>query len=361
MSDELPPPQLRLRPRKRDEESAPAPQQAAVVGLPASSDVPGGVAPVSDPALGRFRLKPKLTPGAEEPTADVPTSTERSALVAEDAVGGSRLKLKAVVASVAADQGDAVPALESQPNLGATPVESAVVAASVPADDSGAVAGPVPAMAPVEPPTAGKGITAPGNAAGAAPRPVVPPASVAKLTKPKSSSVPSRLLLGLLGFVVVVGGGGYYWFFMREDAPPPAPVVAKPQPRPVPSPAPVPKAPEPVAAAKLTPPETPAIAPLPAAPAGIEPLATGGPAPKPVKAPVVPVMTPAFRTWLEAVRINGVAVNASSAPRVIINGRLVRPGDTIDAAEGIVFESIDLERKLILFRNRAGFVASKPY
>ena len=356
MSDELPPPQLRLRPRKRDEESAPAPQQAAVVGLPASSDVPGGVAPVSDPAPGRFRLKPKLTPGAEEPTADVPTPTERSVPATEDAVGGSRLKLKAVVISGPVDLVGGEATAESQPIPGANSGESAVVAGSAP------VMAETSPTASVEPPSHADGVGAPVEAVAAFPRPVVPPASVAKPTKPKASGAPSRLLLGLLGLVLVVGGGGYYWFFIREDAPPPpAPVVAKPQPRPVPSPSPVPKAPEPVAVAKLPPPETPAIAPLPAAPGGIEPLATGIPAPKPVKAPAVPAMTPAFRLWLEAVRINGVAVNPGSAPRVIINGRLVRPGDTIDPAEGIVFESLDLERKLILFRNRAGFVASKQY
>jgi hypothetical protein len=46
---------------------------------------------------------------------------------------------------------------------------------------------------------------------------------------------------------------------------------------------------------------------------------------------------------------------------VIINGRLVRPGDTIDSTEGIVFESVDTEKKCVMFKNRAGFVAAKPY
>jgi hypothetical protein len=103
--------------------------------------------------------------------------------------------------------------------------------------------------------------------------------------------------------------------------------------------------------------------------AGLDPLppAPGSPKPdaavvaKPTKAPVVPVMTPAFRLWLEGVRINGVTASAGSVPRVIINGRLVRPGDTIDSTEGIVFESVDTEKKCVMFKNRAGFVAAKPY
>lgn len=67
----------------------------------------------------------------------------------------------------------------------------------------------------------------------------------------------------------------------------------------------------------------------------------------------------AFRVWIDGVRISGVVLGES--PRAIINGRLVRPGDVVDASEGIVFDGVDVERKQVVFRNRTGLFASKPY
>jgi hypothetical protein len=67
----------------------------------------------------------------------------------------------------------------------------------------------------------------------------------------------------------------------------------------------------------------------------------------------------ALRAWVDDVRITGVL--SGSSPRAIINGRLVRPGDVVDASAGIVFDGVDLERKLVVFRNRVGMFASKSY
>lgn len=76
-------------------------------------------------------------------------------------------------------------------------------------------------------------------------------------------------------------------------------------------------------------------------------------------APVRLVMTPAFRAWIDEVRITGVVSGA--APRAIINGRLFRPGDMVDATAGITFESLDGERKQVMFRDDTGMLAGKGY
>ena len=72
-----------------------------------------------------------------------------------------------------------------------------------------------------------------------------------------------------------------------------------------------------------------------------------------------PVASPAFRAWTDDARITGVVSGAS--PRAIINGRLVRPGDVVDASTGIVFDGLDLERKTVVFRSREGAFTTKSY
>jgi hypothetical protein len=71
------------------------------------------------------------------------------------------------------------------------------------------------------------------------------------------------------------------------------------------------------------------------------------------------VVSAAFRAWTDDARITGVV--SGTAPRAIINGRLVRPGDMVDAAQGIIFDGVDAERKLVVFRNREGVFTNKPY
>lgn len=186
--------------------------------------------------------------------------------------------------------------------------------------------------------------------------PVAPPPVSAKPVKPKAATSATRRLLLGVGLLLLGGGGaGTYFYLMMEEPPPPPPLVRR---------AVVPLVPKPAPAAPAEAPIVPAsesvgrdlLPPLP----GTQ-KAEAAVAAKPTKASAVPVMTMAFRLWLEDVRINGVTASAGSVPRVIINGRLVRPGDTIDSAEGIVFESVDTEKKCVMFRNRSGFVAGKPY
>jgi len=82
MSDESQPPQLRLRPRKRDDEPAPVPSSTSPEATPSASTPPiepaaPAAAPQAD-APARFRLKPKLaqesdaTPLPERPLASPP-------------------------------------------------------------------------------------------------------------------------------------------------------------------------------------------------------------------------------------------------------------------------------------------------
>ena len=72
-----------------------------------------------------------------------------------------------------------------------------------------------------------------------------------------------------------------------------------------------------------------------------------------------PLVSPAFRASLADLRITGVLSGAS--PRAILNGRLVRPGEVVDASLGITFDGLDVERKELVFRTRNGAFASKPY
>ncbi len=326
-----------------------------------------GAASVAAPAPGRFRLKPKITLGDDEPEVilDSPDSGPVP-LAADESVIIPRLKLKVVPPITS------YPAGESTPDTNHAP-SSFVVTTDAPMISDGRETGGLPSA---ENPSAM--LTVPGEMplvdcvstpiaetastpiARATPPPLpTPPPLVVKSVKPKATTSSFRLLiLGCLVLLLVGGGAGTYFFLMQDEPPPPPPLVRRAPVTPVPKPAPAAPAVVPPVPSLPTP-ELAGLDPLPPAPGSPKPEAAV--VAKPTKAPVVPVMTPAFRLWLEGVRINGVTASAGSVPRVIINGRLVRPGDTIDSTEGIVFESVDTEKKCVMFKNRAGFVAAKPY
>jgi hypothetical protein len=69
--------------------------------------------------------------------------------------------------------------------------------------------------------------------------------------------------------------------------------------------------------------------------------------------------SPAFRAWVSAAKINGVFQGTPA--RALINDRLVRAGQTVDAALGIVFDHVDADAKTIVFRDRDGATVSRPY
>jgi hypothetical protein len=45
----------------------------------------------------------------------------------------------------------------------------------------------------------------------------------------------------------------------------------------------------------------------------------------------------------------------------MINGRLTRTGETVDSALGISFDSIDADRKQLLFKDRTGATVTRKY
>jgi hypothetical protein len=89
-----------------------------------------------------------------------------------------------------------------------------------------------------------------------------------------------------------------------------------------------------------------------------EPVPVVKPLPVPVR--VAPPPTTEFLVWVESVKISGVFPNGTP-PRAIVNGLLVRPGDTIDAVKGVVFDHLDVAEKQFYFRDRSGALASKAY
>ena len=69
--------------------------------------------------------------------------------------------------------------------------------------------------------------------------------------------------------------------------------------------------------------------------------------------------SPAFRSFVANAKVNGVF--QGSPPRVMLNGRLTRAGDLVEATLGVVFDSIDPDKKLILFKDKTGATVTRRY
>jgi hypothetical protein len=69
--------------------------------------------------------------------------------------------------------------------------------------------------------------------------------------------------------------------------------------------------------------------------------------------------TPAFRAFVANAKVSGVF--QGNPPRAFINGKLTRAGETVDAGLGITFDSIDAERKLMVFKDRTGASVARKY
>jgi hypothetical protein len=69
--------------------------------------------------------------------------------------------------------------------------------------------------------------------------------------------------------------------------------------------------------------------------------------------------TPAFRTFVANAKITGVI--AGTPGKIILNGRLARAGDVIDPTLGVVFDAIDAERKLLVFKDKTGAVVTRKF
>jgi hypothetical protein len=66
-----------------------------------------------------------------------------------------------------------------------------------------------------------------------------------------------------------------------------------------------------------------------------------------------------FLTWVMGVKISGTF--PGTPPRVMLNDRLIRGGDPAHVRLKITFESLDLENRLIIFRDAAGATVSRSY
>lgn len=159
------------------------------------------------------------------------------------------------------------------------------------------------------------------------------------------------MLLALLGVGVLLAAGGGYYFFIAQEPPPP-PVVVKPKV------VPPPVATQPSEARAEPPAPRPStLPPLPPPPSFSNASQTAAQAAQPTGPTAA--QAAAFRAWLDEARISGVV--SGTSPRAIINNRLVRPGDVVDASAGITFDSVDVEKKEVIFRSRHGSVGGKSY
>ncbi|MFM8335809.1 MAG: hypothetical protein ACKODK_09615 [Opitutaceae bacterium] len=259
-------------------------------------------------------------------------------------------------------------------------------------------------------------MAAPAQEAAAPARPIV--RTSGELAEPKDVIQGKRtvfIVAGALGLILFAGGlyFAYSAFFGSEAPAPvakkstPAPAAAKTAAAPAPKTAtPAPAAPPstpvgkakavtetraqavaetaaPVAPAASTPtPSAPPAAAAANAPASPAPAATATPAaaatPKSVTETATARTTIAkgvtattnleqagadasveFRTFVANAKISGVFQGTPA--RAVINGRLARSGETVDAALGIVFDRIDADRRHIVFRDRTGATVTRRY
>jgi hypothetical protein len=72
-----------------------------------------------------------------------------------------------------------------------------------------------------------------------------------------------------------------------------------------------------------------------------------------------PKASAAFKRFVADARITGVF--QGTPPRALINGRMIRAGEVVDQTLGVVFDSIDAEKKTITFKDRTGIPATRKY
>lgn len=367
----------------------------------ASSPAVPDSAPVSPPAAPPpvFKLSPpgsKPPAGAESP-AGTPAPPPVETPAASSAEGG-KFKLKPKVAAppppaggVAAAPPGRPPAVAAQPPPATPPP---MVAAAPPPLSGGkppAVGAPPPK--PVPPPFPVVASAQSGKAAPAVPhvqvaQEVPETAAAAEQPKPKR---PLILALGGIAALLVCAGGFFAWQSFMAPSPAPPPPVAKQ------------KAPPPPASTVATPSETlnnMAKAPANAvnrANAAIEARAasgqsridvgiTGENAPgSAASAPgasssttgvaavspgisattalsAVADASPTLLSFVANAKISGVVPARTGRPPVaIINGRLVRGGEIIDAGLGISFDGVDAAKSHVIFKDSTGATAAKRY
>ena len=160
------------------------------------------------------------------------------------------------------------------------------------------------------------------------------------------------LLFAAVFLAVAAIGVGAYFYLTSSPA---APAAAEPPQAAAPAVAsnPAPPAPAVVAApAAVAPPPKPAEPP-PAPPASV-PVET---APSPSLAPAAvpaqaPAPSPRFLRYTEGLRVSGVYQGEPA--RALVDGRVVREGDVIEPALGVVFHDVDARTKHLILRDASG-------
>lgn len=66
-----------------------------------------------------------------------------------------------------------------------------------------------------------------------------------------------------------------------------------------------------------------------------------------------------FRSFVANVKVSGVFQGTPA--RAVLNGRLTRSGETVDAALGIVFVGLDDERRNLVFKDRSGATVARRF
>lgn len=274
----------------------------------------------------------------------------------------------------------------------------------------------------VAPPATGKTTPSiPHISATAEPTVEEPPPAFKSAKPPQKNLI--VIVSGLAALLVLGGGGFFVWttYLSPTPPPPPPPVAAKPKPpAPAATPAPAPAGTTPAATApapnpgpqtpsdtlnalakapvnainkaqgvvdarrtsdqtrvdaltsgedlpaKPAKPATTPTTPPPGAPAVADKPAvrTSGSIAPGVSATIadveaVPDATPAFRTFVANAKITGVI--GGTPPKVLLNGRLMRAGESVETALGITFDGIDPDRKLLIFKDKSGAIVTRKY
>ncbi|MEY4941790.1 MAG: hypothetical protein RIQ93_3525 [Verrucomicrobiota bacterium] len=71
--------------------------------------------------------------------------------------------------------------------------------------------------------------------------------------------------------------------------------------------------------------------------------------------------SPAFRSFVANAKVGGVAQVGARLATMIINGRLARAGEIVDAGLGITFMGIDAEKRYLIFKDKAGATVTRRY
>jgi hypothetical protein len=67
----------------------------------------------------------------------------------------------------------------------------------------------------------------------------------------------------------------------------------------------------------------------------------------------------AFRTFIADAKIDGVF--QGHPPKVLVNSRVIREGETVDIGLGIILDRVDVGNKILYFKDKSGSSVSKRY